>query len=91
MSSISLGRRAVLAAGGLASASLVGLRGAGAQGAPVKVGELNSYARMAAFSVPYRNAIQLAVDEINRAGGVLGGRPLEAQPGGARARTLDAL
>lgn len=77
MSSISLGRRAVLAAGGLASASLVGLRGAGAQGAPVKVGELNSYARMAAFSVPYRNAIQLAVDEINRAGGVLGGRPLE--------------
>lgn len=77
MSGISLTRRGALAAGGIGAAALVGLKGAGAQGAPVKVGELNSYARMAAFSVPYRNAIQLAVDEINRAGGVMGGRPLE--------------
>ena len=48
-----------------------------AQQAPVKVGELNSYARMAAFAVPYRNAMQLAIDEINAKGGVLGGRNLE--------------
>ncbi len=78
MAGISFTRRATLAAGsGLATAALIGARGSAAQGAPVKVGELNSYARMAAFSVPYRNAIQLAVDGINRAGGVMGGRPLE--------------
>lgn len=48
-----------------------------ARGEPVRIGELNSYARMAAFTVPYRNAMQMAQDEINAAGGVLGGRPLE--------------
>lgn len=44
---------------------------------PVRVGELNSYNRFAAFAVPYRNALQLAQDEINAKGGVLGGRKLE--------------
>ncbi|SFK26602.1 ABC transporter substrate-binding protein [Falsiroseomonas stagni] len=79
MAGISFTRRAALATAGtgIASAALIRARGAQAQGAPVKVGELNSYSRMAAFSVPYRNAIQLAVDGINRAGGVMGGRPLE--------------
>lgn len=48
-----------------------------AQGEPVKVGELNSYSRMAAFAVPYRNGMQLAQEEINAKGGVLGGRKLE--------------
>ena len=48
-----------------------------AQAPPVKVGELNSYGRFAAFAVPYRNGMQLALDEINAAGGVLGGRKLE--------------
>jgi branched-chain amino acid transport system substrate-binding protein len=60
----------VLAAGFAASASAQG------QG-PIKIGELNSYSRMAAFTVPYRAAMQLAVDEINAKGGVLGGRKLE--------------
>jgi branched-chain amino acid transport system substrate-binding protein len=73
-----LSRRCVLATGGgLGAAALVGLRQPRAQGAPVRIGELNSYSRMAAFSVPYRNAMQLAADTINRAGGVMGGRPLE--------------
>jgi branched-chain amino acid transport system substrate-binding protein len=48
-----------------------------AQQPPVKVGELNSYGRFAAFAVPYRNGIQLAQDEINAKGGLLGGRKLE--------------
>jgi branched-chain amino acid transport system substrate-binding protein len=48
-----------------------------AQGAPVRVGEMNSYSRFAAFAVPYRNGMQLAQEEINAKGGVLGGRPLE--------------
>ena len=43
-----------------------------AQQAPIKIGELNSYARWAAFTVPYRNGWQLALDEINAKGGVLG-------------------
>lgn len=48
-----------------------------AQQPPVKVGELNSYGRMAAFAVPYRNGIELALAEVNAKGGVLGGRKLE--------------
>ena len=32
-----------------------------AQQPPVKVGELNSYGRMAAFAVPYRNGLELAL------------------------------
>ncbi len=43
-----------------------------AQQAPIKIGELNSYARQAAFTVPYRNGWQLALNEINAKGGVLG-------------------
>ena len=39
----------------------------------VRIGELNSYSRMAAFAVPYRNGMQLAQDEINAKGGVMGG------------------
>ncbi len=38
-----------------------------AQPAPVRIGELNSYARMAAFAVPYRNAMQQAQDAVNAA------------------------
>lgn len=80
MGGFSLSRRAALAAGtGLGTAALIGLRpsSAAAQGEPVRIGELNSYSRMAAFCVPYRNAMQLAMDRINGAGGVMGGRRLE--------------
>lgn len=76
MSAFTLTRRTALAAGSLAVAGLrPGL--AAAQGMPVKVGELNSYSRMAAFAVPYRNGMQLGMEQINQAGGVMGGRPLE--------------
>jgi branched-chain amino acid transport system substrate-binding protein len=78
MGAFRFSRRVALTAGtGLAAASLAGLRAPQAQGAPIRIGELNSYSRMAAFSVPYRNAMQLAADQINRSGGVMGGRPLE--------------
>ena len=43
----------------------------------VKIGDLNSYAAVPAFTIPYRNGWQLALDEINKAGGVLGGRKIE--------------
>lgn len=47
-----------------------------AQAAPIKIGEINSYTGLAAFTIPYRHGWQLALDEINAAGGI-GGRKLE--------------
>jgi len=43
---------------------------------PVKIGELNSYKVFPAFLEPYRKGMELAVEEINAAGGAAG-RPLE--------------
>ncbi len=43
---------------------------------PIRIGEINSYTALAAFTQPYKKGIELALEEINRAGGVLG-RPLE--------------
>lgn len=74
----SIPRRLALA--GLIMAGLgLGATGSLAQAAkePVKIGELNSYSRWAAFTVPYRQGFQLAFDEINQKGGVLGGRKIE--------------
>lgn len=42
----------------------------------IKIGDINSYKRLPAHTVPYRNGAKLAVKEINAAGGVLG-RQLE--------------
>lgn len=44
--------------------------------APVKVGEINSYKVIPAFLEPYRKGWELAVEEINKSGGI-NGRPLE--------------
>ena len=43
---------------------------------PIKLGELNSYKTFPAFLEPYKKGMELAQEEINAAGGVLG-RPLE--------------
>ncbi|BBK43015.1 ABC transporter substrate-binding protein [Allostella vacuolata] len=43
---------------------------------PIRIGEINSYSGMAAFTVPYRQGWTLALEEVNAAGGVLG-RKLE--------------
>jgi branched-chain amino acid transport system substrate-binding protein len=61
---------------GLATMLALGTSGTSAQQGPIKIGELNSYARWAAFTVPYRSGWQLAQEEINAKGGVLG-RKLE--------------
>ena len=48
-----------------------------AQGAaPIRIGEINSYASAPQFAIPYRNGWTLALEEINRAGGI-DGRLLE--------------
>src|SRR5436190_11937777 len=46
------------------------------QGQSIKIGELNSYKLFPAFLEPYKRGWQLALEEINRSGGVLG-RQLE--------------
>jgi branched-chain amino acid transport system substrate-binding protein len=43
---------------------------------PIKLGELNSYKTFPAFLEPYKKGMELAVEQINAGGGVLG-RPLE--------------
>jgi branched-chain amino acid transport system substrate-binding protein len=43
---------------------------------PIRIGEISSYSTVPAFTIPYRNGWELAVEEVNAAGGVLG-RKLE--------------
>ena len=57
---------------GLAAAVVLASGGAKAQQGEIKIGEINSYSGLPAFTEPYRKGWQLAVDEINAAGGVLG-------------------
>jgi len=53
------------------------LLGLSAQGqTPIKIGEINSYKAQPAFLEPYKKGWELAVEQINAAGGVLG-RPLQ--------------
>ena len=69
-----LDRRSLLgAAAGLALALPLAAQAA----EPVKIGEINSYSRFPGFTLSYQQGWQLAVEEVNAAGGVLGGRPLE--------------
>jgi branched-chain amino acid transport system substrate-binding protein len=47
-----------------------------AQDPPIRVGDINSYTALPAFTLPYRNGWTMALEEINSEGGVLG-RKLE--------------
>ena len=38
----------------------------------IKIGEIQTYSKLTSFTFPYRNGWQLALDEINTTGGVLG-------------------
>jgi branched-chain amino acid transport system substrate-binding protein len=67
-----LTRRSVLAS--TAIAPLMAPAITRAQAAPIRIGEINSYSAIPSFTLPYRNGWQMAVDEINQAGGVLGRR-----------------
>lgn len=58
------------------SAVLLGSATAAETIKPIRIGELNSYKAQPAFLEPYRKAMELAVEQINQSGGVLG-RPLE--------------
>jgi len=43
-----------------------------AQGSPIKIGEINSYSAIPQFTQPYKQGWQMAVEEVNAAGGLLG-------------------
>ncbi len=59
-------------------------------GAPIRIGEINSYTAQPAFTLPYRQAMQLAVEQVNGRGGVLG-RPLELITRDDAGRPQDAV
>jgi branched-chain amino acid transport system substrate-binding protein len=44
----------------------------GAQAETIKIGDINSYKRLPAHTVPYRQGVELALEQINAAGGVIG-------------------
>src|SRR5688572_10726439 len=67
--------RHVYSAAALASLVATAFIPAHAQGV-IKIGEINSYKAQPAFLEPYKKGMELAVDEINAAGGV-NGRKLE--------------
>ena len=80
---ILLGALLALTFTGLASSAF-------AQSGEIKIGEINSYSLLPAFTEPYRKGWQLAVEEINAAGGINGkklvvvskddgGKPADAQ------------
>jgi len=75
---------------GAAFALLAGGMAHSAMAQEIKIGEINSYSLLPAFTDPYRKGWQLAVEEINAAGGINGkklvviskddgGKPADAQ------------
>src|SRR5258708_21427323 len=64
-------RRKLLLGAGLGIVFATMANAAMAQG-EIKVGEINSYSLLPAFTEPYRKGWQLAVEEINAAGGING-------------------
>lgn len=80
--------RLLAGASALAALSLIGP--AGAQTGPIKIGELNSYKVFPAFLEPYKRGIELAVEEVNAAGGVLG-RKIEVISRDDNGNTGDAV
>src|SRR5215475_6340644 len=56
----------------------------------IKIGEMNSYKIFAAFLDPYKRGWEIAVDEVNAAGGVLG-KKIEIVSRDDNGNTADAV
>ncbi len=67
-------RRCLLGAAMAAPLLLTGV--AVAAQSPIRIGEINSYKAQPAFLAPYKKGMELAIEQINAAGGI-GGRKLE--------------
>ena len=81
---------AALGAGLLRSGRAHSQTQAASQSGPIRIGEINSYTGQPAFTLPYRNGWQLAVEQVNAAGGVLG-RKLEVISRDDAGRPPDAV
>ena len=62
---------------GIASLGFVLVSTAIVDAKPIKIGDINSYKRLPAHTIPYKQGVLLALEQINDKGGVLGGRKLE--------------
>ncbi len=60
----------------IAAGVAVGSASTSAEAETIRIGDINSYTRLPAHTVPYRQGAILAIEEVNRSGGVLG-RELE--------------
>ena len=78
--------RRIILAGALAAPAIVRAQSSG----PIRIGEINSYTAAPAFTLPYRNGWQLAVEQVNAAGGVLG-RKIEVISRDDAGRPPDAI
>ena len=67
---------ATSAAAVIAAGVAVGSASTSAEAETIRIGDINSYTRLPAHTVPYRQGAILAIEEVNRSGGVLG-RELE--------------
>lgn len=47
------------------------------QAGTIKIGDINSYKRLPAHTIPYKHGVDLAIEHINAGGGVIDGRKLE--------------
>ncbi len=81
-------RRFLFASAGLLAAPAIARSQSGA--APIRIGEVNSYTAIPAFTLPYRAGMELALAGINAAGGVLG-RKLELLVRDDAGRPADAI
>ena len=69
------GAAAVIAAGVVTAAGVMSASKS-AEAETIRIGDINSYTRLPAHTIPYRQGAILAIEQINSAGGVLG-RELE--------------
>lgn len=67
---MSLSRRQILGGVGASMLSPAIIRAQGTR--PIRIGEINSYSSAPAFTLPYRRGWQLAVEQLNAKGGLLG-------------------
>jgi len=69
-----MGRRQVLLAGAAMGTLAMPALGQAQARDPIRIGEINSYTAQPAFLAPYRNGWNLAIEQVNAAGGVAGRR-----------------
>ena len=73
----------------LAGALFAGWFGPASAQQTIRIGELNSYKAQPAFLEPYKKGLDLGVEEVNAAGGVLGGK-LACKPFDTKGDPADA-